>query len=248
MNISASYSGCKGRITARFDRNVRLIPVNASGRDPGVIKAQLSTEKKLYVGLKIGFFDPIHPMHIALVTETISRGFNDRVLILPNGDSIRKPQATRFDRRLADIERTVSLFSPFLAVSALKSWRRNCELVELIKSYNADNIIFNWISSDTGTSSGRILEKLKAGYPLDKAVDETVSPHVFRYLYGYYEENAFVDTIQKIGGERVVLIKFPLQYMPLRNLHSSQIRERKVACFFKPVPDGVDMSIEQRTT
>ena len=103
MNISASYSGHKGRITARFDRGSRLIPVNASGREPGVIKAQVSTGRKLYVGLKTGFFDPLHPMHIALIAETIASGFNDKALILPNGDSIHKPQATRIvqERRAA---------------------------------------------------------------------------------------------------------------------------------------------------
>lgn len=226
MEIKVYYQSGKGMIQIRYNRS-REISAEA-------------TPKNWRVALKTGVFDPIHPMHIILGLETIKQGFADQVLYLPAEASNRKPNATPFEVRLEQVTSVLALFEPLLQVSDVKRGRKNHEVIEMLRNANPEFVQLNWIASEWGQSSRRMLMKLKSGCSLESVLNAEFTSHIAKYLYFYYEDTEFVKMVKDAGCERIILVKFAEQYLPFRNFHSTLIREKRASCDFVKVSDGVD--------
>jgi len=199
-------------------------------------------ESRATLALKTGKFNPVHPMHILLALETIKNGWADQVVLLPKNSGPGKPFLPPFEERLDALQKVASLFSPWLLVSRGKERGSNKEAVGWVKrEFNSQGLV--WIASDSGKSSRRILEKLRAGFSLEEALAEVTSPSIAKYLYFYYEEDEFVTRLKEANNPHFQLVLMPLQYHPLRFLHSSLVRAGKANCSFALTSEGVEMLV-----
>lgn len=60
-------------------------------------KEKLMNAKR--VALYVGSFDPIHLGHQTIIESTVSQGFADYVLVVPNNMTLHKPNATPYEKR-----------------------------------------------------------------------------------------------------------------------------------------------------
>lgn len=193
------------------------------------------------IALFTGFMDPFHIMHASMGHEIINRGLADRVIYLPN-TSKRKPNATPFEMRFAKIQKSVNLFDGLFEVSDLKKDRNNSQMMEKMIEKLGISKTYIWIASDTGKSAKRLLNNPENKEFRDM-INTVISPYCNQYIFFHEEKSSVANDLK--NHKEVTTI--PLRIFPeeIRNIHSTDIRNKKIECLFQKKGKKVEITIKK---
>jgi hypothetical protein len=224
LKVSAQFHGNKGKLILHKPLEQKKVIFNLDDYNREVVQHQVQNGRAFEVGVMTGPFHFLNAMHVVMAAQTLAEGCSEMVIFLPK-------------KRVKVLAPLLLNFSFSFAVSNLRVDMPEVEAIALLKNMNAQTLInYNWITSSAGKSGQRIYDLLKAGRSLDEAIDEVISPDVWKYLYHYFPDEAESDVVKALQDQRddgrVQLVKLPEEFLPFRNPHYTIIEEGRVVRHF----------------
>ncbi|MFC1568542.1 hypothetical protein ACFL37_02450 [Candidatus Margulisiibacteriota bacterium] len=211
IRVNAEFHGKKAKLVLHKPLEQERVIFNLDDYNRDVVRYQAQDNRAFEVGVMTGPFHFLHAMHVVMAAQTLAEGRSETIIFLPK-------------QRVNILQPLLLNFSFSFAVSNLRADMPEVEAVALLKNMNDQTLInFNWISSSAGKSGQRIYRALRDGHDLDEAIDRAISPHLWKYTYYYFADEAQSDVVKILSAQeetcRLQLVRLPDEFLPFRNPH-----------------------------